>query len=169
MVKQRCRKSAINTFSSPFGVSGELGLGTASILGGNAGGTPNASSILGAGSTATGPLAAIEASLNTSANPTITALRTGALTTKQHKVIQALAANNGQPLSIPWSSSGNEPSVVAQIRSYGWIKLVKPTNSPTNPKQVVSATYELTPVGKAIAARTGGGGGVTASGVNLTT
>jgi len=160
--------SAISGFSTPFGVSGELGVGTASILGGNASGTPNAATLLEASDPASGPFAALESALNTTASPTEAALETGQLTTSQHNLIQALDAQPTTPYSIPWTSSGDEPSVVAQVRSYGWIKLVKPTTEPGK-SQVVSATYELTPVGLAIAKRTGGAGGVTASGVDVTT
>lgn len=155
-----------NSFVSPFPVAGELGVGTASILGGNAEGQSNAANILSAGTTGTGPLAAIANSLNVSVSPTIAALQTGALTPNQHKVLQTLDATPTTPVSIPWNGNGTEPSVVAQIRSYGWIKLVKPSYDPTT-KLVTSATYELTPIGKAIAARTGGSG-VTATGVSVT-
>jgi hypothetical protein len=161
--------SAINGFSSPFAVSGELGVGTASILGADATANPNAATLLAAGSPQTGPLAAIAQSLNQAATPTVAALETGALTTNQHKILQALFSGNaipkGTPYSLPWTASGNEPSVVAQVRSYGWIKLIKPTTAP-NSTRVVSATYELTPIGQAIARRTNADG-VTASGINL--
>ena len=149
--------SAISAFISPFANSGDLGVGIASILGGDATSTSNAASVLQNLAPSTGPFAAIAASLNTVSSPTVAALETGALTGSQHNVIQTISAANNQPTSIPWTSSGNEPSVVAQMRSYGWIKLIKPTADPSNPKQVDSATYELTPVGLAIAKRTGGG------------
>jgi hypothetical protein len=152
-------------FANPFGLSGELGLGTASLLGANASGTPNASAILTADTTQTGPLAAIAAARNVAQTPTIAALETGALTTSQHTVIQALAAS-AKPISVPWNTDGTEPTTLAQERSYGWIKLVEPTYNPTT-RFVTSATYELTPVGKAIAARTGGDG-VTANGISIT-
>jgi hypothetical protein len=156
----------ISGFATPFPVSGELGLGTASLLGGNAAGTPNAAGIISASTTISGPLAAIENSINTSTSPTVAALRTGELTTTQQKLLSTLYTA-GEPSSIPWNANGTEPSVVAQIRSYGWIKLVEPTYDPTN-HSVTSATYELTPVGKAIALRTGGGAGVTTSGISVT-
>jgi hypothetical protein len=152
-------------FDSPFGVSGELGVGTASILGANATATPNAASILAATQTSTGPLSVIANSLNTAVSPTIAALRTGELTTTQQKLLSALYSSS-TPTSIPWNANGTEPSVVAQVRGYGWIKLVEPTYNQTT-KAVASATYQLTPVGKAIAARTNGGG-VTTSGISVT-
>jgi hypothetical protein len=160
--------TSIGGYSSPFAISGDLGVGTATILGGNAGGEQNAATLLQSGTVQSGPLGAIAASLNTSVSPTVDALRTGKLTTSQHKVLQALYASGTTPLSIPWTASGKEPTTIATIRSYGWIKLVKPT-ALAGSKQVASATYELTPVGKAIAKRTGGAGGVTTSGISLST
>ena len=157
--------SSVSGFKTPFPVAGDLGVGTASILGGNAQTTQNAASILTTGQSATGPLAAIAKSLNTATTPTLAALETGALTTSQHNVLQTLDATPTTPISIPWNTDGSEPTTLAQMRSYGWIKLVKPTYDQST-KLVTSATYELTPVGKAIAARTGGGG-VTATGVSV--
>jgi hypothetical protein len=156
--------SITSSFGGPFPVSGDLGLGVSSLLGGNAQASSNAAGIAPA-STLSGPLGAIANSLNTSVSPTVDALRTGKLTTKQHTVLAALYGA-GQPTNIPWNANGTEPSVVSQERAYGWIKLVKPSYDQTT-RAVTGGTYELTPVGKAIARRTGGGG-VTSTGISVT-
>lgn len=160
-----------SSFDSSFGLSGSLGVGTASILGADAQGTPNAASIAASGQTATGALAALQVSAtNSNQQPTIEALGQGKLTGKQHKIIAALGAAPKNTLSVPWNANGTEPTVVSQIRKYGWIKLVKPTYD-TKTRLVGSATYQLTKIGLAIYKRTGGGTlsttASTSSGVNL--
>ncbi len=159
--------SAITSaFNSPFGITGELGVGTASILGANAQATPNAAAITAAGNTDTSsPFYAISESINSNNSPTLQALQEGKLTTTQHNILKTLAANNNQPTSIPWNANGTEPTIVTQIKGYGWIKIVEPAYDPST-RLVTSATYELTPVGKAIVNRTGGTG-ATGSGTDI--
>lgn len=149
--------SAISaSFISSFGLSGSLGVGTASILGGNAtNSNPNAASITAASTTATGALSVLSnATTATDQSPTIQALTTGKLTNQQHKVLAALGSSS-TPTALPWDTNGVEPDVLATIRKYGWIKEVAPTYD-TKTREITGATYELTPIGQAINRRTGG-------------
>lgn len=151
--------SAISgAFVNPFGTSGQLGVGLASILGGNAAGTSNAATVAASGAAATGPFAALASAAASNAGNTATleALGEGKLTTTQHNIIAALGAAPDFTASIPWNSGGVEPTELAQMRQDGWIKLVKP-NYDSSTRLVTAASYELTEVGKAIYLRTGGG------------
>jgi hypothetical protein len=112
------------------------------------------------------PFYAISQSLSADKSPTIAALETGKLTSSQHNVLSALAAGNGSPVALPWNTNGTEPTTVAQIRGYGWIKLVKPSYNATT-RLVTGGTYELTAVGQAISRRTGGSG-VSTTGTSIT-
>jgi len=153
------------SFSSPFGNSGELGVGITSILGGSASATPNAASIISSGSTETGVLAALSAGATPSAAATATtqALGEGKLTTTQHNVLVALAGGANLTATLPWNTDGSEPTALSQLRQYGWIKLVEPNYNPTT-RLTTGAQYTLTEVGKAIYLRTGGS---TISSVNV--
>ena len=141
------------------GLTGELGVGTASILGGDATQEGGAATIIGSSGTidTSSPLYLVAQSITATNNsPTTQALETGKLTTAQHNVLSALAAGGNKPYSIGWNNDGSEPTTLATMRSLGWIKLVEPDYNPST-RLVGSATYELTPVGQAIAKRTGAG------------
>jgi hypothetical protein len=162
--------SSIAGFTSPFANSGELGLGIASILGGSASTTSNASSVVAASETASsGPFSALEASAASVANKsaTVDALDEGKLTGEQYNVLSAVASST-TPTTLPWNSDGTEPTTIAQIRQYGWIKLVEPIYDSTS-HSVTGGEYELTAVGQAIFNRTGGGKiGASSSSVDTT-
>lgn len=154
---------AISSSASLWGTSGSLGVGTASILGGNATNTtPSAATLLSeANASATGPFSAISKADTSSAQNTATtqALGEGKLTTQQHNLIAAIGQTKTNSYSITWNGNGTEPSVVSQVKNYGWIKVIKPTYDATT-HSVTSATYQLTPIGKAIYQRTGGANSV---------
>jgi hypothetical protein len=150
--------SAISaSFSSPFGNSGDLGVGTASILGANATSTPDASSVLSASEPQTGLYAALATSsaLSAGSKATTEALGEGKLTTKQHTVLNALTGSPKLTGTLAWNTNGTEPTILTQLRQYGWIKLVSP-NYNEKTRLVTGAQYTLTEVGKAISVRTGG-------------
>ena len=65
-------------------------------------------------------------------------------------------------IPVDWNSNNTEPSVVSQIKGYGWIKMIKPTYDIAT-RSVTSATYQLTPIGKAIYQRTVGPASVAAT------
>jgi hypothetical protein len=153
-------------FVSPFGVSGDLGVGTGSILGANAEASASAASITNGNNKPAGPFAALSTAASADQTPTIEALSTGKLTGKQQRIISTLGATPDTPTSIPWTDKGTEPTVIATIRKYGWIKLVKPDYNPKT-RLVTAATYKLTTIGKAINIRTGGGKVTGSSGVNI--
>jgi hypothetical protein len=113
-----------------------------------------AANIIGgsSGSSGGGALAALQTSAGSTIPSTAAALGQGKLTNRQHRVIQALGDATG-PLNIPWNANGSEPSVLAQLRTAGWIKLDK--KNVADGKR--SGDYELTKVGQAIYQRTGGG------------
>lgn len=86
---------------------------------------------------------------------TTAALSTGAVKVNQQKVIAAIGnAPNGRLIQA-WNSNGTEPSTLTSLRSYGWIKLTGRTFDAST--KTYSGNYVLTPVGKAINIRTGGG------------
>src|SRR6185312_14148667 len=59
---------------------------------------------------------------------TALALGSGGMKKAQQNVIQVLGDNGGdKPTTIPWNKDGTEPSVLANIREYGWVKLVGKT------------------------------------------
>jgi hypothetical protein len=134
-----------------FGVSGTSGV-LGSWLGASTS-TANTASLLGGSTTTGNELTALLSQSSSTAPSTAQALSAGKLTNSQQRVIAAIGDNNG-PLTIPWNSSGTEPTTVAAIRTAGWLKLDKKVL--TNGK-VTGAVYELTKVGQAIYNRTGGG------------
>jgi hypothetical protein len=85
---------------------------------------------------------------------TVDALATGKMTNGENKVLTAIAHGPSSGTSAPWNKNNTEPTTLANLRSFGWIKLVKKTKGTGGTTQGV---YELTNVGKAVYARTSGG------------
>ena len=144
-----------NSYTSPFQISGALGLGTASLLGGDASNTsPSAANVLASNAADAGALSTLSAASSNSAldETTLLALAEGRLTGAQHKVVAALATAPKGTYELDWSK-GVEPSVIAAIRKLGWIKLIKPHFDAAT-RLVTGADYQLTTVGKAIYKRT---------------
>jgi hypothetical protein len=104
-------------------------------------------------SPATGVFGSLAQSNSSSASATATALGSGGLTTSEHNVIASIAAGPSAGTAIPFNKDGAAPTTVANMQSFGWIKLVRKTDV----NGQVSGVFQLTPVGKAIAKRTGGG------------
>ena len=140
----------MSSIPSSFGVSS-----TSGILGswlGSTTGSASVANLLGGSSSGSAISALLSQSSSTTPSTTL-ALSEGRLTNSQQRVLQAVGDNSG-PLTIPWNATGTEPTTVANIRNAGWLKLDKKIVSGG---KVTGATYELTAVGKAIYARTGGG------------
>jgi hypothetical protein len=96
---------------------------------------------------------AFSSATSSGAAATATALGSGGLTTKQHNVIQTLGDSGTPTVKIPWNTNGTEPTLLTQLRTYGWIKATRRDNS----GGTSGAYYKLTPIGQAIYKRTGGG------------
>jgi hypothetical protein len=85
---------------------------------------------------------------------TVDALATGKMTNGENKVLTAIAEGPSTGTPAPWTNTNTEPTTLANMRAYGWIKLVSKSNTAADGTQ---GLYELTTLGKAIYARTSGG------------
>jgi hypothetical protein len=94
------------------------------------------------------------------------ALTTGALTGTQQKIIAAVGTPGAGTTVLPWNKDGTEPTSVATIRGYGWIKLNR--KSFTNGK-LTGGVYQLTTIGRQIYNRTSAGGAVNQSTASAST
>jgi hypothetical protein len=109
-----------------------------------------------------GIFASFATSESSSTSKTLLALGSGGMTSAEHNVIVDVSAGGTNGSAVGWNANGTEPTTLANMRSYGWIQLVKKTDT----DGTISGVYKLTAVGKAIAKRTGGGlvgGGSTSS------
>ena len=85
---------------------------------------------------------------------TTDALSMGKMNATQHKFLVAVASATDGKYTQEWNANGTEPNVITGMRQLGWLKLVKQTKGEDGKK---AGIYQLTPVGKAIYARTSGG------------